>query len=420
MSETRVHAGVKQRSVAALVAAEITSVFGTSMTYLALPWFVLVTTGSPGKMTLVLAAEIAPMVLLGIPSGILVQRLGSRNTMLVADFARAPILASIPLLHGADMLSFPLLLGLVALLGSFAPPYFAAQRTILPELVGEDERLMSQGNSLVEGASAFARLVGPAVAGLLIPILGAPNVLYVDAATYLVAFTLLLLFVPRRKPVVAAARQKVLAGVRFVLGDRLLGPVAAVVVVFGFLSAGLSAGLPVYAYQEFDGSSRIAGLFYAALGAGAVVGSIVAVGAVRKVAPLRLSGLGILAFAVPLWVMPFLPPWPVVFVALFVATFFTPLINGPLIAVLTARTPEHLRAMAMTAVISINTLAMPLGFLVSGQVLEHWGVAPLFLITVGGVTTMAIVYSAIVLRFRDLDVALAEPVPASAVAAADA
>ena len=171
----------------------------------------------------------------------------------------------------------------------------------------------------------------------------------------------------------------------------------------------MSAGLPFYAFEEFDGSSRIAGLFYAALGAGALVGSLVAVAAVRKVAPLRLSGLAIIAFSIPLWVLPFLPPWPVVFVALFVATFFTPLINGPLIAVLTARTPEDLRAMAITAVISINTLAAPLGFLVAGQVLEHWGVAPLFAATVAGVTLMALVYAAIVLRHRDEDIAIPEP-----------
>jgi predicted MFS family arabinose efflux permease len=107
--------------------------------------------------------------------------------------------------------------------------------------------------------------------------------------------------------------------------------------------------------------------------------------------------------------MPFLPPWPLVFVALFVATFFTPLINGPLIAVLTARTPEALRALVITAVITINTLAMPLGFLVAGQVLEHWGVAPLFLATVAGVTAMAVVYSGIALRYRDVDAALAQP-----------
>jgi predicted MFS family arabinose efflux permease len=399
---------VEKTAVGALVAAEIVSVLGTRMTYLALPWFVLVTTGSPGKMSIVLAAEIAPMAVLGIPSGMLVERIGSRNTMLIADFARAPILASIPLLHAAGMLSFGLLLGIVALLGCFMPPYFASQRTILPELVGEDERLMSQGNSLIEGGAAFSALIGPALAGLLIPVIGASNVLYVDAATYLVAFLLVLTLVPRRKPVAAVARQKVLAGVRFLLGDKLLGPIAAVVVGVGFLMPGVSAALPVYAFAEFDGSARIAGLFYAALGAGALVGSIVAVAAVRKVAPLRLSAFAMLAFAVPLWVLPFLPPWPVVFAALFAAMFCTPLINGPLVAVLTSRTPAGLRAMTITAVISLNTLAAPLGFLLAGQVLEHWGVVPLFTVVVAGVTWMAIAYGAIVLRNRDVDVPVAE------------
>ena len=394
---------VKKAAIGALISAEIVSVLGTRMTYLALPWFVLVTTGSPGKMTLVLAAELAPMAVLGIPSGMLVQRLGARNTMLVSDFARAPILAAIPILHSADLLSFPLLLGLVALLGCFMPPYFASQRVILPELVGEDERRMSQANSAIEGGTAFAALIGPALAGLLIPLIGAPNVLYVDAATYLVAFLLVLTFVPRRKPVAGAQAGGVLDGVRFLLRDTLLAPVAVIVVAFGFLASGMSAGIPVYAYAEFDGSSRIAGLFYAALGAGAVVGSIVAVMAVRRVAPLRLAGFAILAFVVPIWVLPFLPPWPVVGLSLFVAMFFTPLINGPFFAVLTARTPEALRAKVMTAVISINTLAAPLGFLVAGQILEHQGVAILFTLVAIGMTIAALSFAAIALRFRELD-----------------
>jgi MFS family permease len=397
---------VKKTAVSALVAAETISVLGTRMTYLALPWFVLVTTGSPSKMTLVLAAEILPMAILGVPSGAVVQRLGSRTTMLVADFARAPILASIPLLYLADVLSFGLLLGIVALLGCFMPPYFGAQRTILPELVGEDERRMSQANSSIEGGTALAALAGPALAGALIPFIGAPNVLYVDAATYLVAFVLVLVFVPRRKPIVSAVQHGVLAGLRFLLQDRLLAPMAATVVAFGFLGAGMSAGLPVYAYDEFDGSSWVAGLFYAAIGAGAVVGSILAVLVVKRVPPLRLAAFGILAFSIPLWVLPFLPPWPVVFAALFLATLFTPLVNGPTIGVLTARTPEGLRPKVMTAVISANTLAAPLGFLVAGQVLERWGVVPLFAAVVLGITWMAIVFAAITWRHAD-----GEPTP---------
>ena len=71
------------------------------MTFLALPWFVLETTGSPTRMNIVLAVEMLPVALLGIPSGTVVTRLGARNTMLVGDLCRAPILLSIPVLHRA-------------------------------------------------------------------------------------------------------------------------------------------------------------------------------------------------------------------------------------------------------------------------------------------------------------------------------
>ena len=401
--------GVRKTAISALVAAETISVLGTRMTYLALPWFVLVTTGSASKMSLVLAAEILPMAILGVPSGALVQRLGSRTTMLAADLARAPILVSIPILHAAGALDFELLLAIVALLGAFAPPYFAAQRTILPELVGEDETRMSQANSSVEGGNALAALVGPALAGVLIPVIGAANVLYVDAATYLVAFLLVLVFVPRRKAIAGMAQSGVLAGLRFLASDRLLGPLALTVTAFGFLAAGMSAGLPYYAYDEFDGRSWIAGLFYAALGAGAVVGSVLAVFAVKKVPPLRLAAFGILAFSIPLWVLPFLLPWPVVFVALFTSTLFAPLVNGPTLGVMTSRTPAQLRPKVLAAAISASTLAAPLGFLVAGQVLERWGVVPLFTVVALGITWMAIVFAAITWRYSDGEAVL-EPV----------
>ncbi len=399
-------------AVSALVVAEIVSVLGTRMTYLALPWFVLVTTGSAGKMSLVLAAEILPMALLGIPSGTIVEKLGGRTTMLVCDFARAPIMASIPLLHAADMLSFPLLLGLVALLGSFMPPYFAAQRVVLPELVGEDERLISQGSSLIEGGMAFSALIGPALAGLLIPLIGAPNVLYVDAATFLVSFLIVLTLVPKRKPLRAPAQRGLLAGLRFVVRDGLIGPLTATVAGFGFVVTALSASLAFFAYEHFE-SSRIAGLFFAALGAGTLVGTVCAVFVVRRVAPLKLAAFGILAFAVPLWVLPLTSQAWLVMVALFTATLFTPLVNGPIMGVLTARTPEALRPKVMTAIISLHTVAAPLGFLAAGQVLERWGVDPVFFGVAAGVTLLSVVFASIALRHRD-EVPVLPEVPAVA------
>jgi MFS family permease len=191
---------LRSRPLAALITAEVISTFGSQMTFLALPWFVLVTTGSTTRMGVVFAVELAPVALLGIPSGTVVTRLGARRSMLVADFARAPVIAAIPALHTVGALSFPLLLVLVGLVGSLNAPYFGAQRVVLPEIVGENEQSVAQANAFIEGGSRVASLLGPPTAGLLIVAFGVTNVVYIDAATYVVSFVLVKLLVPHRPP----------------------------------------------------------------------------------------------------------------------------------------------------------------------------------------------------------------------------
>jgi hypothetical protein len=135
---------------------------------------------------------------------------------------------------------------------------------------------------------------------------------------------------------------------------------------------------------------------------------------VRRIPPLRLAGLAILAFAAPLWLLPFHPPAAVVVVALFTAMFFAPLVNGPVFGVLTARTPEALRARVMTAVISLNTVAAPLGFLVAGHAIERWSVTVVFAAVPAGISVLALAFSWIALRHRGEDAALAAATPVAA------
>ena len=69
---------------------------------------------------------------------------------------------------------------------------------------------------------------------------------------------------------------------------------------------------------------------------------------------------------------------------------------------------------AMTAIISVNTLAAPGGFLVAGQVIERWGVVPVFTAVAAGLSIMALGFAAIVFRHREEDEELAVPLQAAA------
>jgi MFS family permease len=403
---------LRRRGLAPLLVAEVVSSLGSQMTFLALPWFVLVTSDSPSKMGIVLGVEMLPIALLGIPSGALIARLGARRTMMLADGARAPLMASIPILHEAGLLSFPALLAIVFAFGCFLAPHFSAQRLILPELVGDDERTVAQANAFVEGAQRTTALVGPSTAGVLIPLLGAPNVLYVDAATFLFSFATLALFVPQRQPLAAAEEGRgVLAGVHFVLRDKLMRRLLPTAVVLNALGQLLTISLPVLAFEEFGGSARVAGVFFAAFGAGAVVGSIAALRIVPRHDPIRLGAAALVGLCLPLPLLALhLPAWGVVAV-LFVSAFFGPLVNAPLIGVITMRTPEALRAKVMTAVLTFALLAGPLGLFLGGPLLRAVGPHPVFVLVAVGQFVAALPFAVYALRRDSPLQALPSPSP---------
>jgi MFS family permease len=400
-----------QRGIVALVSAEIISSLGSQMTFLALPWFVLTTTGSTTKMGLVLAAELLPIALLGIPSGTVVTKLGALRTMLVSDLVRIPLMASIPLLYEAGHLTFGVLLVLVFLLGVFLAPYFSAQRLVLPELVGEDPPTLTQANSVVDAGVRLTMLAGPLLAGVLIAWIGATNVLYLDAASYAVSFLLLAAFVPRRRPVPQTDDGRgMLAGVRFALGDSLLRPMLLTVVFLHMFAQAVFVALPVLAYDHFDASARTAGLFFAAFGAGSVIGSLVAIPLARTMPPLRLATIGIVWVSAPLFILGFELPSVGVLAVLFAAGLGS-IAAGPLIALITTRTPEARRAKVMTAVFTIVTAAGPLALLATGRLLEYVDVRTLLLAFAVGRIAMAALFVAVVPRRAGEDVApAAEPI----------
>jgi len=390
---------LRNRSTVALLTAELISTTGIQMTFVALPWFVLVTTGSVQKMSYVLAAEIAPMAIFGIPSGTVVARLGGRRTMLISDLLRVPLMMLVPLLHWAGELTFTNLIVIVFVLGLFSAPYFAAQRTIIPELYGSDEKIVSKVSAAFGGAQQVTLIVGPVLGGLLVAAFGPPAVLLVDAATYLVAFVLVLTLVHAGRPVPQDDSSRGLfAGVRFLARDRVLGPMTLTVILLDASAAALFTSLPALVYLRYGQDVKIVGWLFAALGIGALGGAVLAMKALDHFSPLRLAAGAMVLVVLPLWALVATLPWEAVGATLFACGVFVPLVNAPIMGLLTTRPPSALRAKVMTAVLTASALGGPAGRLVVGPMFADWGISAGYAVLAAAISVAALLFVLSTLR----------------------
>src|SRR5215217_2632245 len=137
-----------RRGLFALVAANAVSQLGNVIAVVALPWFVLVTTGSPARTGLTAFATTLPLAIGALVGGPVVDWIGIRRASIVSDLGAAAAIATIPALHGAGALSFPLLLALAFAGSAFEAPGRAARRAMLPDLAARAEMPLENANSI--------------------------------------------------------------------------------------------------------------------------------------------------------------------------------------------------------------------------------------------------------------------------------
>ena len=392
---------LRDRRILALLCAETVSTSGSEMTWLAVPWFVLATTGSPTRMGFVVAAGVAGAALFGLPGGALLARVGARQTMLIADACRAPLVLAVPVLHWAGALSYPLLLAIVFAESAFFGPYFAAQRVVVPELLGEGEEVVGRANALLQGATRITLVLGPATAGVLIGVVGAATVLVIDAASFAVSFALIASFLPRTPLVVRAESSGgVFAGLAYVRRDPLLRAWGSMMVVIDASWLVLFAAVPVLVFEEYGRHAAIAGWLIGAFGAGALAGNVIAYRTLRRFDSLTWASVGLLVEAVPLWLLPLPLPAVAVGAALCASGLANGLVNPALHSILTLRPPAAIRGKVMSALLTLSQVGGPLALLAVGPALGAFGARPVFAVVAAVQTVARIGAGTVGLRLR--------------------
>ncbi len=285
MTGTAAGPGLRDRTgFGSFWAASTVSAFGSYVTTLAVQVLVVVTLhGSAGQVGLVNAAGWLPYLLFGVLTGVLVDRVRRRPLLVATDLARGVLLLAIPVLAVTHQLRLGVLIAVLVVFGTLSLVNDAAFQSFVPRLV--PARRLTSAHARLDQSDAVAQTSGPALAGGLVSLLGAPWAVLVDAVSYVVSGVLIARITvvepappPRRAGSGGGIRAEAVEGLRWVYTHPTLRSFAVGTHAW-FLFNGVSGAVLVpFALRTLGFTPFGLGLALSAAGVGGLAGSLAATG----------------------------------------------------------------------------------------------------------------------------------------------
>ncbi|GMV49953.1 MFS transporter [Nitrospirales bacterium NOB] len=263
-----------------LWAGQVISQIGDGLNKVALLWFVYELTGSALKMTAIGLLQTIPPLVFGPLIGVYLDCLPKKTVMIVVDILRALMVLLIPLFYTLDMLTLERLYVLVFLISIVSTVFGPALASAVPSIVQRSQ--LTTANAFLQSTTNIGVLLGPAISGLGIALIGAQNVLYVDAATFFVsALCLLPIHVRDTRKVKGMEAlstpviQDMMVGFRFVfLQHRVVFALMITAVLYNLAISAFVFLLPVVAKELLQVGPMELGWLWSALGVGMLAASL--------------------------------------------------------------------------------------------------------------------------------------------------
>lgn len=400
-------ATLRRRDFALLWSGGLVSMTGDWMLLVALPIYVYGATGSALATGAMFAAGLLPNVLFGSVAGVFVDRWDRKRTMVVANVLLAVSVLTLLVVPQTGWLWVVYAVAFVqSCFGVFNEP---AENALLPRLV-ERERLAA-ANSLNTLNNNAARLLGPALAGLVVGWFGLVGVVVLDAASFLVAALLVALISASARPEreierstdmanrahvgaasFAAVWHEWLEGLRLVTGGRVILTLFLVGAVTGLGEGTFVALFPPFVRVALDGGALELGWLMSSQAVGGLIGGVVVGSLAGRLSPARLLGLGALLLGL-IDLAIFLYPSFVEGIALGLVLFV--LVGVPVTGVLTGlqtllqtSTEDSHRGRVFGALGTTQALLMLCGALLGGALGDAVGIVPV-LVVQGGAYVLA-------------------------------
>lgn len=270
---------LKTRDFSLLFWGQLTSQIGDSLNRVALLWFVYQMTGSAMKMMVVGILQTIPPLVLSPFIGVFLDRVDKKSVMVWVDFARTLLVLLIPVLYAFDLLTLNRLYASIFVLALVSTLFGPALSAAVPQIVRRDQ--LTAANALLQTTANIGLLIGPLISGVGIALVGPQNVLYVNAATFLISALCLIPIRPRPRATLSNTatgsghwRQELLAGVRFIGVEHptILNLMLATA-LYSLAASAFSFMLPVFSVQNLNAGALEIGILWSALGAGMLISS---------------------------------------------------------------------------------------------------------------------------------------------------
>lgn len=256
--------------------ASTASSVGDAVTSIALPLVAIETLdASPFEVSLLPAARFLSWLLIGLPAGVIVQRLPLRGTQIAMDLIRAAAVAWVPIAAVLGLLQLWQLVVVTLVIGLAGVVFDVGNASFLPSIVSKEE--LTARNSLMSGTHAVTQLGGPSLGGVLVQFFGAAASLLVDAVSYLVS-AVALWTLPRPEggrpaAAVGSTWSLIKEGWRYVTGHKVMGPCVAAATLVNFVCGALLALTPLFLVRTLGVPVGLVGVLFAAEGLGSLIGA---------------------------------------------------------------------------------------------------------------------------------------------------
>src|ERR1700730_423738 len=381
------------------------SYFGDTMNTAGLAIMLFVLTRSASIVALGLIAKAIPTIIFGLVAGPLVDRLNRQRLMIFTDLGRAILTISIPFFGFRWLPGVFIAVFLVASASAFFNP---AKQAILPNLV--PNRLLVRANGLVSSSEKTMELLGYSLAGLIVAVGSWLPLFLIDAGTYLFS-AVSLLGVPdlaiRAKGKSLRLAGDVMDGLRFVIRNAVLRSSMTLTLVVAVFFGMTTTILVVMAYGPLNGGPSAYGFIEAAIGAGAIIGALIAAELVGRVRAGTLLLLGAGGVGVANVVVGFSRSLTLTIIFLLLGGILNMIYYLPLISVTQRESPDYIRGRVMSTRFLLVQAGYLTGMAAAGPLSDRLG-APLVFI-IGGL--FLILAAGLGVAFRSLRTATLQQEP---------